>query len=261
MNMINKNRRGFTLIELLVVISIIALLIAILMPALGKAREQARLITCVTNVRSLSQAYDLYLSNYDGKLLPYYEGGDFARKIQNLWLLQLQKIQKDVSDNRFCPMAARANLTVDPVAKSQYYPKHKKEPWHWHGLNTEYVADGSYGMNGWIYGPKYNESDLPDHYKNSSEIKPAANVPRFFDCIWVDTWPSDNNSVNNLTSDPGLLETGSWDSMMGRIWINRHAKKLAMSFWDGHAEAIPLNTLWSLDWHKRFYKQLDITLP
>lgn len=62
------DRRGFTLIELLVVISIIALLIAILMPALAKAREQARTIQCASQVRQLSVAMTLYASDNDDTL-------------------------------------------------------------------------------------------------------------------------------------------------------------------------------------------------
>ncbi len=61
---------GFTLIELLVVISIIALLIGILTPALGAARESARRIKCLVNLRSMGTATQLYMSVNKG-VLPY----------------------------------------------------------------------------------------------------------------------------------------------------------------------------------------------
>lgn len=57
----SKNR-GFTLIELLVVVAVVALLVAMLMPSLGKARDQARRTSCGANLRQLGIAYRMYLS-------------------------------------------------------------------------------------------------------------------------------------------------------------------------------------------------------
>lgn len=61
-----RDRSGFTLIELLVVVAIIALLIAILIPSLGAAREQARTAACGSNLRSVGQGIAIYVTDNDG---------------------------------------------------------------------------------------------------------------------------------------------------------------------------------------------------
>jgi prepilin-type N-terminal cleavage/methylation domain-containing protein/prepilin-type processing-associated H-X9-DG protein len=58
-------RKGFTLIELLVVIAIIAILAAMLFPVFARARESARKIQCLSNVKNIAIAYQMYLTDYD----------------------------------------------------------------------------------------------------------------------------------------------------------------------------------------------------
>ncbi len=63
-----RHRNGFTLIELLVVVAIIALLMAILLPSLAKAREQARGVKCGVQVRTLATLFNLYATEENGWL-------------------------------------------------------------------------------------------------------------------------------------------------------------------------------------------------
>jgi prepilin-type N-terminal cleavage/methylation domain-containing protein/prepilin-type processing-associated H-X9-DG protein len=70
-------RRAFTLVELLVVIGIIATLVAILLPALSKARQQGNCLACQANLRSIGQAIQIYVQDSKG-ILPYgYWDGSF----------------------------------------------------------------------------------------------------------------------------------------------------------------------------------------
>src|SRR5579871_353673 len=68
--------KGFTLIELLVVIAIIAILAAILFPVFARAREAARKISCVSNVKQLTTATLMYVQDYDEVFPAMEERGD-----------------------------------------------------------------------------------------------------------------------------------------------------------------------------------------
>ena len=73
----HKRRKAFTLIELLVVISIIAVLISLLLPAMKSAREGVRQLICLNNEKQIAFAVQLYAADYDGDF------PDFARYVNN----------------------------------------------------------------------------------------------------------------------------------------------------------------------------------
>ena len=94
---------GFTLIELLVVISIIALLVGILLPALGAARESARSIKCANNTRSFSQAALIYSGDYHD-LLPGCNGLDPTYAVNfPAWAIRLKMYVDGTYDVFNCP--------------------------------------------------------------------------------------------------------------------------------------------------------------
>src|SRR5574340_1576647 len=92
-----RRRSGFTLIELLVVIAIIAILAAMLFPVFARARESARKIQCLSNVKNIAMALQIYLSDYD-KFTPQEHRADVeaffgSGEVTNDWCVPLPNIR------------------------------------------------------------------------------------------------------------------------------------------------------------------------
>ena len=114
-----KRSNGFTLIELLVVIAIIAILAAILFPVFAQAREKARAIACISNLKQIGTAQAMYIQDYDETLGDLETGaitGDACRgtdgKSGTLWSGYLQPYIKNMGV-MFCPSAG---YSVQPTA-------------------------------------------------------------------------------------------------------------------------------------------------
>ncbi len=95
----SKNR-GFTLIELLVVVAIIALLVSILLPSLGAARDQAKAVMCMSNQHQLGLAFLAYTQEHKGKLPPAVHWDNwYAKDGYYTWAGQLYYEEKLIQDS------------------------------------------------------------------------------------------------------------------------------------------------------------------
>jgi len=246
-----SRRSGFTLIELLVVISIIALLMAILIPALSRARKQAKAVGCTANLRHWGLMLTMYAQENNGSLPVGWNGG-------TMWMVDLLPFYQGGGDVCLCPTATKflheipGNIPGTFTAWGKYgepgYYNGWIPPW---GYKGQY---GSFGVNGWVHNPidrgVTGTYDIPSGihalYWRTINVKGASEVPAFGDCMWDGTEPLE-------TDDPPIAEGEQLEgSGISVFCLNRHAGSMNMTFLDTSVRKVGLKQLWKLKWHKEY---------
>jgi len=231
-----KSAGAFTLIELLVVISIIALLMAILLPALGRAKEQAKATRCLSNLKQIGLAMHAYASDYD-YLLPRAElrpGVAIYTGIDMRWPVLFMPYLGGLSDkfeNYYevkiydCPSYPLKEQTVDYCSNAfdlkgtlkEYFGFTKLDDFPRH-TTTIYLADYEYIPDA-AHIKIILKGDPPDTMKVKMQS--------------LDVW-----HPNHLPSAPDSTR---------RVARDRHRKWLNCLFIDGHSEKMA--SLEVTPWH------------
>jgi prepilin-type N-terminal cleavage/methylation domain-containing protein/prepilin-type processing-associated H-X9-DG protein len=139
-----ESRSGFTLIELLVVIAIIAILAAMLLPSLGKAKTKAQGIQCLSNLRQLGLAWNMYADDYASRLPPNRGADDQA----NAWVRGWLDFTPDNLDNTNLVYLETGLLW--PYSKSVGIYKCPADNSTAKIQGKSYARVRSVSMNGWI---------------------------------------------------------------------------------------------------------------
>lgn len=251
-------RRGFTLVELLVVVGIIAVLIGMLMPALGRSRRQARAVVCLSNLRELSIVFHAYVTANKGKGPAFSSHGplDFLIPRNDRGTEPAVAFCPEASD--FGPLKSFGQYDFGDggarVAWSGWYAREPAVDAPWWGLRGS-----SYGINRWTCaGDQRAPSPWRALFVSSRTRHPDA-VPVFADAAYPAPGPMPTDTPPTNLTAPNHIENGMLIGMRS-FCLSRHGRAINIAFLDGHADRAPLEDLWKLQWHNEWVPK-EVTLP
>jgi prepilin-type N-terminal cleavage/methylation domain-containing protein len=227
--------RAFTLIELLVVIALIALLISILLPALGKARDAGRSTRCISNIRQFGMSANLYASDNKDRIWPAKlrtpTGGEYAT-----WA------RLPDPDNPALALPGLAYRYLDNADKAGECPSNKRRAViNGTGQNIFYTAtdlDFDYTFIGAMHGLRLG-ADTRVAYLSTPQLVPLAGIsPTFPQPTWsLVPFPS----IPIFVEESALFNAVNLGAYRDGLWANhdqitdRHSRNGTIAYIDGSA--------------------------